>query len=63
MPTIGGLSFSKIGLQKSFSGKTASTLPNFGVSLNINKQIKDRLRNLVSIKPKLIDYNLYSNLI
>ena len=62
MPTIGGLSFSKIGLQKSFSGKTASTLPNFGVSLNINKQIKDRLRNLVSIKPKLIDYNLYSNL-
>jgi hypothetical protein len=62
MPTIGGLSFSKIGLQKSFSGKTASTLPNIGVSLNINKQIKDRLRNLVSIKPKLIDYNLYSNL-
>lgn len=62
MPTIGGLSFSKIGLQKSFSGKTASTLPNIGVSLNINKQIKDRLRNLVSIKPKLIDYNLYTNL-
>ena len=27
MPTIGGLSFSKIGLQKIFSGKTASIVP------------------------------------
>jgi hypothetical protein len=62
MPTIGGLSFSKIGLQKSFSGKTASNILNTNVSLNINKVLKNKLKNLVSVKPKLIDYTFYSSL-
>lgn len=62
MPTIGGLSFSKIGLQKSFSGSTASIVINSGKILNISKLLKNKLKNLVSVKPKLIDYNYYSSL-
>lgn len=62
MPTIGGLSFSKIGLQKIFSGKTASTTLNTSVTINTNKLLKNKLKNLVSIKPKLIDYSFYSSL-
>jgi len=62
MPTIGGLSFSKIGLQKIFSGKTASTTLNTSVTINTNKLLKNKLKNLVSIKPRLIDYSFYSSL-
>jgi len=62
MPTIGGLSFSKIGLQKIFSGKTASTTLNTSVTINTNKLLKNKLKNLVSIKPRLIDYTFYSSL-
>lgn len=62
MPTIGGLSFSKIGLQKSFSGTTASLNINTKLTTNISKLLKNKLKNLVSIKPKLIDYNFYSSL-